>query len=466
MPYNKGFRVFPLKYIVSNTSISGSTYENDDPTSGKVINSNGTFGYTDDKYGVKRCLEDFCAPLFSTDLNGEGWQLDLDLCPDREAVILQPNYRVYALFFKHTTGARLMLGLNYFGMVSMANVNPSVDPPVYTDSSNRFYDIGFLAKYTNTLYPTTDPSGTSTTNSNTVYAGGLFMSMIPPANEGDEQDVFHPEISIRDMAFYPQTMTPIQFQKGFRTSHRAVSGDDSLAYCTSFIKQGTNDSSTDLADSYTKAWQYGAVIGKTVKLSLLVCEEVVGFTGYYMDRMIGSQLCGRILSDCRQPDDTLCTAEYAELSFYAGVYYNGSGNYVDDYLWNVGNSNFQISRCCNTTGTDWPNIRPTYDTNGYVNSSLTSEYIYAGYVYGYNNTKLVSPNGQTKAKLRSDLFRFTEDDSNKISGQTYNDNTWCYFYAASYSSATGSSIYDASTTKGIFIKWDGAFNGTNTFSLL
>lgn len=462
MPYNKGFRIFSLKYIVSNTSISGSTYENDDPTSGKVINSNGTFGYTDDKYGVKRCLEDFCAPLFSTDLNGEGWQLDLDLCPDREAVILQPNYRVYALFFKHSTGARLMLGLNYFGMVSM-NGNPSIDPPTYSSVRDRFLDIGFLGKYTNTLFPSSDPNAGGAGKS-TTYGGGLFMSMIPPANEGGTQDVFKPNISIRDVAFYPQSMTPVQYQKGYIASQNTVSGYDTLAPCTSFIKQGTNDSSTYVADSYTKAQQYGTVIGKTVKLSLLVCEEVVGFVGYYSDIMIGAQICGRILSDCRQPDDTLSTAEYGELSFYAGVHYASTPTRY--YLWNTGDSCYQISRCCNTTGTDWPNIYLGYQKNGYLNSSLTSEYIYSGYVYGNNAAKLVSPNGQTKAKLRSDIFRFSSDDSNKISGQTYNDNTWCYFYQADYNTNSGVNITTNALSDGLFIKWDGAFNGTNTFSLL
>ena len=45
MPYNKGFRVFNLRWIVSSISTTGSTYDNDDPTSGKIINSNNTFSF-------------------------------------------------------------------------------------------------------------------------------------------------------------------------------------------------------------------------------------------------------------------------------------------------------------------------------------------------------------------------------------------------------------------------------------
>ena len=468
MPYNKGFRVFNLRWIVSSISTTGSTYENDDPTSGKILNSNNTFGYTDDKWGVKRCLEDFCAPLFTTEANGEGWQLDTDLCPDNEAVNLIPNVRVWALFFKHTTGARLMMGLNYFGMVSARANSPSVDPPVYTGNDNRYYDVGFLGKKTNILWPSTDPTTTGT-NDSTPSGGGLFMSMIPPAVNGENQDTFSPDISIRDIAFYPQTMTPVQFQKlgivyTTASTEHSVFTASVLPSGTSFIKQGTDDQSTDWANTYTESQQYGVVLGKTIKLSLFVCEEVVGFTGRYNNIRLGSQICGRILSECRQPDDTLSTAEYGELSSYGGMYRtSGSSSGSSPYLWNTSYSCIQIDRCCNTTCTDWPAILATYSSNGYSSSVSGFEYIYAGYVYGYNSAHLVSPNGQTKAKLRSDLFRFVNDSTNKIFGQTYNDNTWCFYGVTNYSSgAPSSSSTTILDTYGLFIKWDGAFNGTES----
>ena len=467
MPYNKGFRVFNLRWIVSSISTTGSTYDNDDPTSGKIINSNNTFGYTDDKWGVKRCLEDFCAPLFTTEDNGEGWQLDTDLCPNNEAVNLIPNVRVWALFFKHTTGARLMMGLNYFGMASF-NSDPSVDPPVYSSSSDRYYDIGFLGTKTNYQYYSTFPTPSSTSQS-VLTGGGLFMSMIPPAVNGETQDVFHPDISIKDVAFYPQTMTPIQYQKFGRTG--VVTGSSStfnrqpiLCYCTSFIKQGTNDTSTDYPDTYTKSQEYGVVLGKTIKLSLFVCEEVVGFIGFYNNTtLMGSQVCGRILSDCRQTDDTLSTAEYGTLSMGGSINNSGSSNY---YLWNDSYNQLSVNRCCNTTGTFWPEMYAGYQSNGYIASSsieTTFEYIYSGFVYGYDSSHPISPNGQTKAKLRSDLFRFVNESSQKLLGQTYNDNTWCFYGSTNYSS-TQPPTAAASLTSGMFIKWDGAFNGTQTIS--
>ena len=455
MPYNSGFRVFNLKWVVSSIDTAGSTYDNDDPESGKIINSNGTFGYTDDKWGVKRCLEDFCAPLYTTSLNGNGWQLDTDLCPDSEAILLKPNNRVYVLFFKHTSGARLMMGLNYFGMVS-TTAEPSVDPPVYSSSSNRYYDVGFLSKWTNHLRPLTDPAY-SNSSSYTCYGGGLFMSMIPPANSGETQDVFHPDISIRDIAFYPQSMTPVQYQKlSYAYSPYIVTMNDYLAPCTSFIKQGTNDSSKDIATSYSSGKQRGVVVGANIGLSLLVCEEVIGFTGKYRDINLGRHFCGRILSDCRQPDDTLSTSEYAELANIAG---SNSSSYV--YLWDISYNYYQCCRCCNTTGTNWPNMYTSYSTNGYVDTPLTYEYIYAGYVYGNNSEMPISTNNQTKAKLRSDLFRFTAISSNKTIGQTYNDGLWCYYGTTDYSSSTF--VDSCSATSTLFIKWDGNANGTDTF---
>lgn len=452
MPYDKGFRVFNLKWVVSSTNTTGSTYENDNPTSGKILNSNGTFGYTDDKWGVKRCLEDFCHPLFDSEDNGEGWQLDTDLCPDNEAILLKPNVRVWVLFFKHTTGARLMLGLNYFGMISITTA-PSVDPPVYTSSGNRFYDIGFLSKWTNYLYPSTDGAPQSGVPS--VIGGGLFMSMIPPAKEGEEQDTFHPEISIRDLAFYPQTMTPVQYQKLCYGSYK-FENYAHLSIGTSFIKQGTNDTAIEIANSYKLCRDYGAVLGRNIKLSLFVCEEVVGFIGRYKGIRIGGQICGRILSDCRQTNDNLSTAEYAELVYYGGT----NGITSDFYLWNEGYSCYQINRCCNVTGTNWPNMYIGYQQNGYINTPLTYERIYAGYVYGNNSSNPISTNGQEKSKLRSDLFRFTSNPGNKTYGQTYNNNSWCFFGSTMYSSDKGEKLKVCEISSPIFIKWDGAFNGS------
>lgn len=449
MPYSDGFRVFNLKWVVSSVDTSGSTYENDDPTSGKILNSNGTFGYTDDKWGVKRCLEDFCQPLFDSDDNGEGWQLDTDLCPNNEAILLKPNVRVWALFFRHTTGARLMLGLNYFGMVSLTK-DPSVDPPVYTSTNNRFYDIGFLSEWTNCLFHSGD-------SYYTICGGGLFMSMIPPAKEGEGQDIFHPEISIRDIAFYPQTMTPVQYQKLTITVSESITGYPRLSPGTSFIKQGTDDSSTGVASTYTTSKQYGVVLGRNIKLSLLVCEEVVGFTGLYNSKRLGGQICGRVLSDCRQLNDNLSTAEYAELIYYGGSY--NSDTHL--YLWNSSYATYQVNRCCNVTGTNWSNMYIGYQKNGYVDTPLTYEYIFAGYVYGCNSLNPISVNGQIKSKLRSDLFRFTSNPENKTHGQTYNDNSWCFFGVTTYSPNSPSyNTFTFNVSDSLFIKWNGTFNGT------
>lgn len=453
MPYDKGFRVFNLKWVVSSPSIEGSSYENDDPTSGKVINSNGTFGYTDDKYGVKRCLEDFCSPLFSQELNGEGWELDTDLCPDRHAILLKPNVRVFVLFFRHTTGARLMLGLNYFGMVS-SNMDPSPDPPVYSSTSDGYRDVGFFAS--KTVYNSSDQPPNSTNP--TLFGGGLFMSMIPPAKSGEPQDIFHPEISIRDIAFYPQTMTPVQYMKSNLRETRVVYSYSYLAPSTSFIKQGTSDSSEDNAVNHSGSKVYGAVIGRTISLSLIVCEEIVGFRGKYNNLGLGKHLCGRLLSDCRQPEDNLSTAEYALFVK------SGSGDYTSDkwksYLWQPSYSQLVYSKCCNVTGSNWVGMCVDYNTNGYLSGGGNYEYLYAGFALG---SGMISTNSKTKSKLRPDLFRFVSSTSDKIEGQTYNDNEWCYYGTVSMPYTGSSGWYNTDTSSGLMIKWDGQFNGSETF---
>lgn len=452
MSYADGFKCFNLKYIVSSIDTAGSIYENNDPTSGKILNSNNTFGYTDDKYGVKRCLEDFCAPLFTQNANDEGWELDTDLCPNNEAILLKPNNRVHVLFFRHTTGARLMIGLSYFGMASM-NSQPSVDPPIYNSSSGRYYDIGFLPNKTS--YPITSlPSSSASTYM--PFGSGLFISMIPPANSGDVQETFHPDTSILDAAFYASTQTPVMYQKLNVYTYPSNINNSSM-FGASFIKQGTIDNNTSHANSYTAAKNNGVIVGKSINLSLLVCQEVVGFTGNYNNTIqFGSVLCGRLLSDCRNQEDTLSTAEYATTCTSCGTSSN-SGYY---FTWNQSYQQCQICWCCNTTGSKWVNMYLNYNTNGYVTNSTNYEYAYSGYVIGYCDSAPVSLNGQMKAKLRSDLFRFTTTDTNKTFGQTYNDNNWVYYGRQVYSSSQLPSTGTLSNP--LLLKWNGTFNGTTT----
>lgn len=93
-----GFRLHINDFVVSDTTTAGSTTEN-----GKITNSNGTYGYTHDADGVKRCLLDLCEPLMTKEGNGYGWELNTDLCPDNIPVLMKDSLDVYGLFFKNTT---------------------------------------------------------------------------------------------------------------------------------------------------------------------------------------------------------------------------------------------------------------------------------------------------------------------------------------------------------------------------
>ena len=86
--------------------------------------------------------------------------------------------------------------------------------------------------------------------------------------------------------------------------------------------------------------------------------------------------------------------------------------------------------------------------------------MYAGFVYGKDSSNPISSTGQNKAKFRSDLFRFTSKTDNKTIGQTYNDNSWCFYGNATIYYASNSST----SSNSFFIKWDGEFNGTETIN--
>jgi hypothetical protein len=336
-------------------------------------------------------------------------------------------------------------------------MSPGVDPPNYSNNTYTYCDVGFFSSKTNYIYPLSD-----TDSANSCVGGGIFMSMIPPANSGDPQDVFNPAVSVRDLAFYPQTMLPVMYQcLNAKAAMPGISSYKNYTSMCSFIKQGTNDTTTSQATSYTNAKAYGVCVGRNIKLSLLVCEEVIGILGWYNNSIwMGGNIIGKVLSNCRNPNDTLCTANYGELAFTSGLSPSSHGYYI----WNGANNYYQICRCCNVTGTNWPNMFVGFNRNGWVDNPDTFEYIYAGHVNGNCPENQVSTNGQVKAVLRSDLFRFTPDSSNKTFGQTYNDGNWCCFTKPSISDKYESYIIENTLGDMLLIKWDGAANGNNSIS--
>lgn len=392
-----GFRAFIHEWVVSSTSTEGSVADN-----GRITNLDGTFGYTSDALGVKACLEDFCDPLVELENNNEGWQIDTDLCPVKQAVLLPPNTDVYVMFFKHTTGARLMIGLNLWGMFS------------YPNKPNNYSSVGFLSEKT---FAYNHKQG-STTNAYYPCMGGIFIAMIPPCKSGEVQETFTLDYSIQDVRFYPKTMTPVFAQKTY-CSFNYDQGYSYIFPCASWIHVGQNDNTNDISISDTNT--YGAVVGKKIVLNLLISDEVIFFAGQYNGLWNGAVIIGRVLSNCRNKDDILSTNEYACLCAESGSDYSR-----DSYLWKKNNRYGQFSVACNITGTYWSNINLNFSNNGYVSNSNNYVYLYQGYVSGASNNYPMSVNGNTKARLRGDLFRFIIDSSTRSSSQYFNNKEWKY----------------------------------------
>ena len=393
-----GFRAFVHEWVVSSTSTEGSVADN-----GRITNLDGTFGYTSDAFGVKACLEDFCEPLVELENNNEGWQIDTALCPVKQAVLLPPNTDVYVMFFKHTTGARLMIGLNLWGMFS------------YPTKPNNYSSVGFLSEKT---FAYNWKQG-STSNEYYPCMGGIFAAMIPPCKSGEVQETFTLDYSIQDVRFYPKTMTPVFAQK----THCDYYYDQRSSYivsCASWIHVGQYDNNTsDVSISNTNT--YGAVVGKKIVLNLLISDEVIFFAGRYNDLWNGAVIIGRLLSNCRNQDDILSTNEYACLCAECGA-----NNASNAFLWNASYKYDQFSVACNITGTYWSNIKLDFSNNGYVSNSNNYVYLYQGYVSGASDDYPMSVNGNTKARLRGDLFRFISDSSTRSSSQYFNNKEWKY----------------------------------------
>ena len=393
-----GFRAFVHEWVVSSTSTEGSVADN-----GRITNLDGTFGYTSDALGVKACLEDFCDPLVELENNNEGWQIDTALCPTKQAVLLPPNTDVYVMFFKHTTGARLMIGLNLWGMFS------------YPTKPNNYSSVGFLSEKT---FAYNWKQG-STSNEQYPSIGGIFIAMIPPCKSGEVQETFTLDYSIQDVRFYPKTMTPVFAQK----THCSYYYDLRSSYivpCASWIHVGQYDNNTsDVNPSNTNT--YGAVVGKKIVLNLLISDEVIFFTGNYNNLWNGAVIIGRLLSNCRNQDDILSTNEYACLCAECG-----SDSTSNSYLWKKNYRYGQFSVACNITGTYWSNINLDFSNNGYVSNSNNYVYLYQGYVSGASNNYPMSVNGNTKARLRGDLFRFISDSSTRSKSQYFNNKEWKY----------------------------------------
>ena len=468
----KGFRCFPLTFQHLNTSSTGVTveYENDGvtPTGRLLINDSFAGFYPNSKYGVKALLEDTLAPLADSTINGVGWSLDTELYTRLNAldgndpayekfkeenpllwtpstqtlpngniapksVKLIPCSYVYAMFFKHTTGHKLMVAYNY---VAMHSYNSEYK------SNGGYNDAGWLVKHIHQQVrgytPETD-SGMYT------RIGGFMMSMIPPANPGETQEDWHPEFSIRSENFYPDTMFPIVAQFAPNNYYDVNYSSYTLnSYAgASLIRQGTDE--TYNSSQYNSK---GIVVGSRSKTAVLAdTKGNVGLCSHhnYMYDSAPLIILGPLYKKKIYDYDSLSTRYLACINYHMSRSYTSSTS--DQFAYCAWYSTVQSQDYIfhlNTSGVN------TYGTS-YAAYPAMSNDVYASYRY----SKAVYT---TLGLIDEEVIRVSATDG-LIRGQTFNDGEWCYI--------TGVGTNTSPTTPVLYmsIRWDNAFNGTKTFVL-
>lgn len=371
--------------------------------------------YTADAAGVKLCLETVCAPLFATANNGCGWEIDTSKCPNSEAILLQPTQTVYALFFKHTSGLKLMIALSLYEMSSGQNTSR-------IDNSYK-YEAGWL--------PSKIKTGSNTYNYH--YNSDLMISM----SMGDSWDVTR---SIRDEGFYPATSTLI-------SSLSYNNDSSSTSYpLWSLLKSGTSDTSTGSVS-------YGTITGSACRYFIMADEKgnvIIG--GRYRNQITRLCMAGNLYTTKRYDYDTLSTNKLCSRNFGISTYYplgcysstnqSITGNNVDLKYerfieFKPDGTNTQENHPCASAYNLWKEVESNH------RSSLA---IYTKY-----------------GMIDSDVIRAI-NNSGCTMGQTYNDNSWCFIHSQEYVYTYFSDDGSHSGEYGFVIHWDGAFNGTNSIA--
>lgn len=490
----KGFRIWNLDFQAMNSSTPGVEYEtvSQDPDSERTgrmsIPSTGAKYWTEDNKGLARHLEDYLRPMWDTSNqewdNGVGWTLDVDLYNRlRELVVssdsaydsfrtrnaniysstntsgektvkLVPTDYTRAMFFKHTSGYRVMIGLSLYAMDGDDVRSSSY---VYPNGSIAV-DPGFNSKH---IYAHTKLSSSTSYSQAHSVTGGLFMAMIPPANANEAQDEFHPEYSIQDENFFVPTMTNIIT---FIHSH-AYSFSNSNSYHSfysgcSWLKTGTSTAYNSTTS--------GIIPGTNMKLSLLLDSKAnVGLSYKYTYNANTTMLSpiiflGPLYKKKLYSNDTLCTKSLA--TFCRNI-----------------QGQFTYENATSTHNKAWCSYRSGY-FNQFVGSSDiiqhtriggftrdASNFSYWGVYTAYpacdssvhTNYRYAKAGYTTMGLLDEEIIRWSGSDG-LVMGQTYNDGQWIFLgndtslYAQD--GATGNNMLYPS------IRWDAAFNGTKTFA--
>lgn len=482
----KGFRIWNVNFQALEATTSGVTieYENDGTTPTGRLLMNGAFaGYypnTQDvggeslALGVKASLEDTCAPLVDADVNGVGWSLDTDLytrlnsleasayplfkeknpllwTPDTptlsngnnapKSVRIIPCSYVYAMFFKHTTGHKLMVMLNYAGM----HTNLSA----YNNSYKL--DAGFLRNHIHSAVM----SKSSTSYSGSSAVGGFILSMMPPSNED-----WHPEYQIRDELFYPVSSFHIvsQFSAGFSYSY----GSSTPSWkCASWLRVGTNTANTGTTSTA------GVLVGTVLKTSILADSKGNIGIGYRYKASSNTTDMNPLMFIGPFYTTMLNSNNVVPHRFLASF-----GNSLNRYASENSSTNYSMSAWYSANHDSYCNNSSHNYTSylHYMTSDGDSDYIPVYTAYPAISSEVYSTYRYSKAAyttsglLDSEVLRFV-NPAGILSGQTYNDGQWCFI--PSIASQYVSLVAEDGTTSSEYlypvIRWDTEFNGTDTF---
>lgn len=489
-----GFRIWNKRFQAVDITTTGVTveYENDGVTPTGRMLSNGEFiGYYPNtqtldgeelSLGVRASLEDTCAPLVDPNVNGVGWELDYDLYSRLNAlsaddisypefkrrnpllytpssqllpngnnapksVRLFPSQFLYCMFFKHTSGYKLMVGLSYTGL-SVARASYS------TDNYNK-QDAGFLYNHIHSscysvIY-----------NQYRTSIGMFIVSMIPPANEGEIQDDWHPEISMRDENFYAPTMFPIY---AMSSGQILDNNNQSFAYYNngSWIRLGTST-------AYNAGLNSGVLVGTSMKTSLLADGKGnVGLAYHYKASsntrelnpiiFIGPIYKNKIYDSSRDrlPQRFISAWSYASLGNHLTTEYNiracawchsFNSSYVDIASEDVTKSYIRLSSVDITNG--GPSMEQVYTAYPALPSDVYTNYRYSKALY--------TPIGL----IDEDVLRAI-NPSGLVSGQTFNSGSWCFLNSFGIPELQNGTT--SSSVLSLVIRWDGNFNGIETFN--
>lgn len=504
----KGFRCWANKFLCLATDSTGVTieYEQDGTTpTGRLLRDGVFAGYYPNTVtvdgesispGTRACLEDTCAPLVTLEGNGQGWQLDVELYtrlnaingsdpawepyktrnprlwtpstptldngnPAPKSVRLVPTQYCYAMFFKHTSGYKLMVALPYMGMHCSADTMRGSG-----NSSDDIYkiDAGFL--WNHIAYNHKNTQGSEADNISKTIIGGFVLSMIPPANQGGTQDDWRVEYSIRSENWYPPTMFPLvsQFRDSVSYSLWTDTSTSYLGYirgvCYSWIRKGTSTVYNNVNG--------GVLVGTNLKTSLLADSKGNVGLGYLYKSTSNTTIMnpllfiGPIYKKKIYDYDTLPQRYIASWCYSCLGLYISSSSPSETYnkAWCSYTGAYQNYGSASGTNLNWQ-----MDITNINTGNPASAIIYTAYPAMssavYTNYRYSKAGYTTIGLLDEDVLRWS-DPTGLIPGQTFNDGDWVYInntggvFRAQDGTTASAYLYPS-------IRWDKEYNGTTTF---